>query len=216
MRGWPLPVDSGATMVQIVTYVGYRSGESGEPYWHSGLCPAAFIAILILSPSISNFIPSGLSRLFLRIRRTLWWPSSLMLYHLCKPILRLEMIFIAVLSFFAFFFQLNFVLIFVLAAVAGLFCVPRHLQPNCLSWKRTFGGKGKEYLVVVLLAAFIACIGALLSRGPQDYKPVPQSVQDRSPGLWGGFTAIPLIQYEMSTDFSGSVQRNSRWIARVK
>jgi chromate transporter len=118
-----------------------------------------------------------------------------------RPILRdWKVILIAVLSFFAFFFQLNFVLIFVFAAVAGLLLRPKtptmKAGPSGMAPMET--RKEKEYLIVVLLAAFI-CVLLLFS-----YLVDPR-ITNLSLGLskigalafGGGFTAIPLIQYEM-------------------
>ena len=57
-----------------------------------------------------------------------------------------KVILIAVLSFFAFFFQWNFVLIFVFAAVAGLLLRPKTPQTKAaLLWRGLFGsGEGKR------------------------------------------------------------------------
>jgi chromate transporter len=122
-----------------------------------------------------------------------------------RPILKdWKVILIAVLSFLAFFFQLNFVLIFVFAAAAGLL-----LRPKTPTMKAGSPGKvpmegkrEKECLIVVLLAAFI-CVLLLFS-----YLIDPR-ITNLSLGLskigalafGGGFTAIPLIQYEMVDRF---------------
>ena len=190
MRGVALcQLIPGATMVQIVTYIGYRvRGIWGALTAAVAFVLPAFIAILILSAIYFKF-------------HTLWFIQALfkglgaivvaIILNACitfgRPILRdWKVILIAVLSFFAFFFQLNFVLIFVLAAVAGLLLRPKTppTKPASPGSAPLEGGRGKEYLIVVLLAAFIClALVALLSRGSQDCEPLPQSVQDRSPGL---------------------------------
>jgi len=207
MRGVALcQLIPGATMVQIVTYVGYRvRGIWGALTATVAFVLPAFIAILILSAIYFKF-------------HTLWFIQALfkglgaivvaIILNACitfgKPILRdWKMIFIAVLSFFAFFFQLNFVLIFVLAAVAGFVLRPKTPPTKPASpGSAPLEGKGKEYLVVVLLAAFI-CVALALSY-LVDPKITSLSLNLSKIGalaFGGGFTAIPLIQYEMVDRF---------------
>ena len=207
MRGVALcQLIPGATMVQIVTYVGYRiRGIWGALTATVAFVLPAFIAILILSAIYFKF-------------HTLWFIQALfkglgaivvaIILNACitfgKPILRdWKMIFIAVLSFFAFFFQLNFVLIFVLAAVAGFVLRPKTPPTKPASpGSAPLEGKGKEYLVVVLLAAFI-CVALALSY-LADPKITSLSLNLSKIGalaFGGGFTAIPLIQYEMVDRF---------------
>ena len=129
MRGVALcQLIPGATMVQIVTYIGYRvRGIWGALTAAVAFVLPAFIAILILSAIYFKF-------------HTLWFIQALfkglgaivvaIILNACitfgRPILKdWKVILIAVLSFFAFFFQWNFVLIFVFAAVAGLLLRPK-------------------------------------------------------------------------------------------
>ena len=204
MRGVALcQLIPGATMVQIVTYIGYRvRGIWGALTAAVAFVLPAFIAILILSAIYFKF-------------HTLWLTQALfkglgalvvaIILNACitfgRPILRdWKVVLIAVLSFFAFFFQLNFVLIFVFAAVAGLLLHPKTptMKAGPPGKALMEGRKEKEYLTVVLLAAFI-CVLLLFS-----YLIDPR-VTALSLGLskigalafGGGFTAIPLIQYEM-------------------
>ncbi len=192
----------GATMVQIVTYIGYRvRGIWGALTAAVAFVLPAFIAILVLS--VIYFKYHGL-----------WFNQALfkglgaivvaIILNACVTFGRSvlndwKVILIAVLSFFAFFFQLNFVLIFVLAAVAGFV-----LRPKTPPTKPASPGsaplevKGKDYLVVVLLAAFI-CVALILSYSV-DPKIAGLSLNLSKIGalaFGGGFTAIPLIQYEM-------------------
>jgi chromate transporter len=207
MRGVALcQLIPGATMVQIVTYIGYRvRGIWGALTATVAFVLPAFIAILILSFIYFKF-------------HTLWFIEALfkglgaivvaIILNACitfgKPILRdWKVILIAVLSFFAFFFQLNFVLIFVLAAVAGFVLRPKTPPTKPASpGSAPLEGKGKEYLVVVLLAAFI-CVALALSY-LVDPKITSLSLNLSKIGalaFGGGFTAIPLIQYEMVDRF---------------
>ena len=207
MRGVALcQLIPGATMVQIVTYIGYRvRGIWGALTAAVAFVLPAFIALLILSAIYFKF-------------HTLWFIQALfkglgaivvaIILNACitfgRPILRdWKVILIAVLSFFAFFFQLNFVLIFVLAAVAGFVLRPKTPPTKPASpGSAPLEGKGKEYLVVVLLAAFI-CLALALSY-LVDPKITSLSLNLSKIGalaFGGGFTAIPLIQYEMVDRF---------------
>jgi chromate transporter len=208
MRGVALcQLIPGATMVQIVTYIGYRvRGILGALAASVAFVLPAFIALLILSAIYFKF-------------QTVWFIQALfkglgaivvaIILNACitfgRSVLKdWKVILIAALSFFAFFFQWNFVLIFVFAAVAGLL-----LRPKIPPMKAGPPGKApmeerkeKEYLIVVLLAAFI-CLLFIVS-----YLLDPR-ITALSLGLskigalafGGGFTAIPLIQYEMVDRF---------------
>ena len=190
MRGVALcQLIPGATMVQIVTYVGYRvRGILGALTAAVAFVLPAFIALLVLSAIYFKF-------------HTLWFIQALfkglgaivvaIILNACitfgRSILKdWKVILIAVLSFFAFFFQWNFVLIFVLAAVAGLLLRPKIPQTKAAppGGASLEVAKGKEYLIVVLLAAVICvAVGALLSHGSKNCCSLSQSLQDRSPGL---------------------------------
>jgi chromate transporter len=208
MRGVALcQLIPGATMVQIVTYIGYRMrGIWGALAAAVAFVLPAFIALLVLSAIYFEF-------------HTLWFVQALfkglgaivvaIILNACitfgRSILKdWKVILIALLSFLAFFFQLNLVLIFVLAAIAGLL-----LRPKIPPMKAGPSGeaplemaKDKEYLVIGLLAAFI-CLLFVVS-----YLLDPR-ITALSLGLskigalafGGGFTAIPLIQYEMVDRF---------------
>jgi chromate transporter len=207
MRGVALcQLIPGATMVQIVTYIGYRMrGIWGALTAAVAFVLPAFIAILILSAVYFKY-------------HSLWFIQVLfkglgaivvaIILNACvtfgKSILKdWKVILIAVLSFFAFFFKWNFVLIFVFAATAGLL-----LRPKIPETKAATAGsvplevKEKEYLVVVLLAALI-CAALVLSYFV-DPKIAVLSLNLSKIGalaFGGGFTAIPLIQYEMVDRF---------------
>jgi chromate transporter len=208
MRGLALcQLIPGATMVQIVTYVGYRvRGILGALTAAVAFVLPAFIALLVLSAIYFKF-------------HSLWFIQALfkglgaivvaIILNACitfgRSILKdWKVILIAALSFFAFFLQWNFVLIFVLAAVAGLLLRPKRPQAKAAP----SGGpslevvKGKEHLVVTLLAAFICLLFVVC------YLLDPR-ITALSLGLskigalafGGGFPAIPLIQYEIVDRF---------------
>ena len=207
MRGVALcQLIPGATMVQIVTYVGYRvRGILGALTAAVAFVLPAFIALLVLSAIYFKF-------------HSLWFIQALfkglgaivvaILLNACitfgKSILKdWKVILIAALSFFAFFFQWNFVLIFVLAAVVGFVLHPKIPQTKAAaSGGPSLDVKKKEYLIIALLAAVI-CLALIVSYV------VDPKITDLSLNLskigalafGGGFTAIPLIQYEMVDRF---------------
>ncbi len=208
MRGVALcQLIPGATMVQIVTYIGYRvRGIWGALTAAVAFVLPAFIALLALSAIYFRFhnlwviqaLFKGLGAIVVAI-----------ILNACitfgRSILKdWKVILIAFLSFFAFFFQWNFVLIFVLAAVAGLLLRPKKPQTKATP----SGGvplevaKEKEYLVLVLLAAFI-CVVLVFSYfiDPKITDLFLSLSKIGALAFGGGFTAIPLIQYEMVDRF---------------
>ena len=207
MRGVALcQLIPGATMVQIVTYIGYRMrGIWGALTAAVAFVLPAFIAILILSAVYFKY-------------HSLWFIQALfkgfgaiivaIILNACitfgRPVLKdWKVILIALLSFFGFFFQWNFVLIFVFAAAAGLLLRPKTPQTKAAAAGSTPGGapfevKKKEYLIIISLAAFV-CLALALSY-LVDPKVTSLSLNLSKIGalaFGGGFTAIPLIQYEM-------------------
>ena len=204
MRGMALcQLIPGATMVQIVTYIGYRvRGIWGALTAAVAFVLPAFIALIVLSAIYFRY-------------HSLWFFQALfkglgaivvaIILNACitfgRSVLKdWKVILIAVLSFFAFFFQWNFILIFAFTAVAGLLLRPKIPQAKATP----SGGKPletvreKEYFIVILLAAFI-CLMFVLSY-LTDPKITALSVSLSKIGalaFGGGFTAIPLIQYEM-------------------
>ena len=207
MRGVALcQLIPGATMIQIVTYVGYRvRGILGALTVAVAFVLPAFIALLVLSAIYFKF-------------HSLWFIQALfkglgaivvaILLNACitfgKSILKdWKVILIAALSFFAFFFQWNFVLIFVLAAVVGFVLRPKIPQTKAAaSGGPSLDVKKKEYLIIALLAAVI-CMALIVSYAV-DPKITVLSLNLSKIGalaFGGGFPAIPLIQYEMVDRF---------------
>src|SRR4030043_844542 len=152
MRGVALcQLVPGATMVQIVTYVGYRvRGILGALTAAVAFVLPAFIALLVLSAIYFEF-------------HTLWFIQALfkglgaivvaIILNACivfgRSILKdWKVILIAALSFFAFFLRWNFVLIFVFAAVTGFVLRPTiPLTQAAASGGPSLNVKKKEYLI---------------------------------------------------------------------
>jgi chromate transporter len=115
-----------------------------------------------------------------------------------------KVVLISVLSFFAFFLQWNFVLIFVFAAFAGLLLRLKRPQTKAVpSGKASLEVvKEKGYLVIGLLAAFI-CLALALSYlvNPKITALSLNLSKIGALAFGGGFPAIPLIQYEMVDRF---------------
>jgi chromate transporter len=195
----------GATMVQVVTYIGYRMrGIWGALTAAVAFVLPAFIAILILSAIYFEF-------------HTLWFVQALfkglgamvvaIILHACitfgSSILKdWKVILIALLSFFGFFFKLNFVLIFILAAFAGLLLRPKTSKTKAAPSGGAPSKVTKEYLIDGLLAAFICVL--LLFSYLIDPRITSLSLDLSKIGalaFGGGFTAIPLIQYEVVDRF---------------
>jgi len=208
MRGVALcQLIPGATMLQIITYIGYRvRGIWGALTAGVAFVLPAFIALLALSAIYFKY-------------HSLWLIQALfkglgaivvaIILNACitfgRSVLKdWKVVLIALLSFYAFFSEWNFVLICVFAAVAGLLLRLKKPQTKA----GASGGpplevaKEKEYLIVVLLAGFI-CLALVVS-----YLIDPK-ITALSLGLskigalafGGGFPAIPLIQYEMVDRF---------------
>jgi len=207
MRGVALcQLIPGATMVQIVTYVGYRvRGILGALTAAVAFVLPAFVALLVLSAIYFRY-------------HSLWFVQALfkglgaivvaIILNACitfgRSVLKdWKVALIALSSFIAFFFQWNFILIFVMAAIAGFVLRPKTPQTKAAaSGGPSLDVKKKEYLIIALLAAVI-CLALIVSYV------VDPKITDLSLNLskigalafGGGFTAIPLIQYEMVDRF---------------
>jgi chromate transporter len=209
MRGVALcQLIPGATMVQIVTYIGYRvRGMLGALTAAVAFVLPAFIALLALSAIYFKF-------------HSLWFVEALfkglgavvvaILLNACltfgRPILKdWKTVLIALLSFLGFFFRWNFVLIFVLAALAGLFLRPRRPQAKAAppGGVPLQAAREKEYFIVALLAAFIGLLLAFSYVIDPRITNLSLSLSKIGAlAFGGGFTAIPLIQFEMVDRFN--------------
>jgi chromate transporter len=194
-------------MVQIVTYIGYRvRGVWGAFTAAVAFVFPAFIALLVLSAIYFRF-------------HSLWFIQILfkglgaivvaIILNACitfgRPILKdWKVILIAVLSFAAFLLRWNFVLIFVLAALAGLLLRPKlpQAKPAPSAGGSSQDVKEREFLIIVLLAAFICVVVVLSHFIDPNITTLSLSLSKIGAlAFGGGFTAIPLIQYEMVDRF---------------
>lgn len=200
----------GATFVQLSTYIGYRL----RGIWGAFVCAIAFVLpafalILILSTvyfKLGNlwFIQSlfkGLGAVVVAIIFNAF-------INFGKPILKdWKAVLIAVLSFVAFLLHLNIVLVFVLAGVLALLLRPVMAagKPGSVppSPKATVAAKkGGDNLFLGVLAiliggVFVVCflLDAQLSYLALNLSKVGALA------FGGGFTIIPLIQYEVVDKF---------------
>jgi chromate transporter len=207
MRGMALcQLIPGATMVQIVTYIGYRvRGIWGALVAAIAFVLPAFIVLLLLSAIYFRF-------------HSLWFIEALfkglsaivvaIILNACitfgRSVLKDWKVAVIVgLTFFAFLFQWNFVLIFILAAVAGLVLRPKIPQTKAVaSGSNPLEVKKGEYLILVFLAVLI-CLMLVLSY-LVDSRITSLSLSLSKIGalaFGGGFTALPLIQYEIVDRF---------------
>ncbi|HLA26557.1 MAG TPA: chromate efflux transporter [Syntrophales bacterium] len=203
MRGVALcQLIPGAIMVHIVTYIGYRvRGIWGALTAAVAFVLPAFVALLALSAIYFKF-------------HGLWFMESLfrglgaiviaILLNACitfgKSVLKdWKVIVISVFSFFAFLFHLNIVLIFVLAAVAGLLLRPETVQTKALppGGPRRETGEENPRLILLALAACIAVVLGLCYLIDPRIAHVSLSLSKIGAVAFGAFTAIPLIQHDM-------------------
>jgi chromate transporter len=198
----------GATNVQMVTYIGYRlRGIWGALASAIAFTLPAFIAIVVLST------------IYFRMQ-TLWFIQALfkglgaivvaIILNACInlgwSILKdWQVILIAVLSFFGFFFRLNVLLIFILAGVTALLLYPKQSKvetepsPEGLD---QITKKRRETFFLGLLAVLI-CVGLLLCYliDPLITYLSLTLLKIGALAFGGGFTMIPLIQYEVVDRF---------------
>ncbi len=204
MRGVALcQLVPGATMVQIVTYIGYRvRGIPGALTAAVAFVLPAFIALLALSALYFRFhslwfilaLFKGLGAIVLAI-----------ILNACVTFGRnvltdWKTVAIALLSFVAFFFRWNLMLIFVLAAVAGLLLRLKHAPagPAPSEGNRSEGAKGKEHLLVAAVAAVVCLLLILSYFVDQRIAALSLNLAKIGAVAFGGmFTGIPLMQYEL-------------------
>ncbi|MEI7670799.1 MAG: chromate efflux transporter [Deltaproteobacteria bacterium] len=193
----------GATMVQIVTYIGYRvRGIPGALTAAVAFVLPAFVALLALSALYFRF-------------HSLWFIQALfkglgaivlaIILNACltfgKNVLTdWKTVAISLLSFVAFFFRWNLMLIFVLAAVAGLLLRLKHTPDGATpsGGNHLEGAKGKEHLLVAGVAA-VVCLLFIFSYlvDPQITTLSLNLAKIGAVAFGGMFTGIPLMQYEL-------------------
>jgi chromate transporter len=199
----------GATMVQIVTYVGYRV----RGFWGALLSSIAFVL-----PAFAGLV--FLSAFYFKMQT---FPFVQALFNvlgaivialilnagifLGKTILKdWKVVLISVLSFGAFLYKLNILLVFLLAAVTALLLRPKINQPKVAPASEKPEMKkenGKDRLLLGLLAVLILA-GFLFTYA---WDPRLASLcfilsKIGSLAFGGGFTAIPMIQYEVVDRFN--------------
>ncbi len=199
----------GATFVQLSTYIGYRL----RGIWGAFVCAIAFVLpafalLLILSTvyfKLGNlwFIQSlfkGLGAIVVAIVLNAFMNFG-------KPILKdWKAVLIAILSFLGFLLQLNTVLVFIVAGVLALLLratIAGKAAPAPLSQGAIESPKKKDdslflgVLALLIVAVFGVCyfLNAQLSYLAMTLSKVGALA------FGGGFTIIPLIQYEVVDKF---------------
>lgn len=204
MKGLALcQITPGATFVMLSTYIGYRL----RGIWGALVCAVAFVIPSFLLLMI-------LSALYFKLG-DLWYIKSLFkglgaivvaivlnaLINFGKPILKdWKVVLIALLSFFAFLWRWNAILVFLLAAIIALILRPMDGKPAAAPPPASpppLAARG-NYLFLGLLAL---CIASLFVIGYWGNTVLFQLAITLSKvgflSFGGGFTTISLIQYEV-------------------
>ena len=194
----------GATMVQMVTYIGYRlRGFWGALLSSIAFVLPAFVVLIILSALYFKMQTLPFIQVLFKVLGTI--VIALVLnagISLGKSILKdWKVVLISVLSFVAFFYKLNILLVFILAATAALLLRPKINQPKAASSSEKpeqEKKKGKDYLLLGLLAGLILAV-LLITYVLDPLLTYLCLILSKIGALafGGGFTTIPLIQYEM-------------------
>ncbi len=199
----------GATFVQLSTYIGYRL---------RGIWGAFISAIAFVLPAFALLLI--LSTLYFKWGN-LWFIQSLFkglgaivvaivlnaFINFGKPIVKdWKVVLIAILSFFGFLFRLNTVLVFILAAVIALLLRPtiaaKPGPPPPSQGVTETAKEGWDSLFLGVLAVLIGIIFAVcywLNAQLSYLAMILSKVGALAFG--GGFTIIPLIQYEVVDKF---------------
>jgi chromate transporter len=192
----------GATMVQIVTYVGYRlRGFWGALLSSIAFVLPAFVVLIILSTLYFKMQTLPFIQVLFKVLGTI--VIALILnagISLGKSILKdWKVILISVLSFVAFFYRLNVLLVFLFAAVAALLLRSKISQPKAASSsEKPEKERGKDHLLMGLLLGVILA-GLLITYVLDPRLTYLCLILSKIGALafGGGFTTIPLIQYEL-------------------
>jgi len=199
----------GATFVQMSTYIGYRL----RGIWGAFVCAIGFVLpafVLIL----------GLSSIYFALGN-LWFIQSLFkglgaivvaivlnaFINFGKPILKdWKIVLIAVLSFFGFLFQLNTVLVFIVAGVLALLLRPaiagKTVPAAPMQGIVDTAKKGGDSLFLGVLAVLIGIIFAVCYGLNAQLSYLAMTLSKVGAlAFGGGFTIIPLIQYEVVDKF---------------
>ena len=198
----------GATFVQLSTYIGYRL----RGIWGAFICATAFVIPAFILLAI-------LSTLYFNLGN-LWFIESLFkglgaivvavvlnaFISFGKPILKdWKIVFISIFSFLAFLFRWNIVLVFILAAAAALLLQPKVSRaapvspPAELSLPQKKGGDYPFLGVLAILICLIFVICYLVNIPLFNLSVALSKIGALAFG--GGFTIIPMIQYEVVDRF---------------
>jgi len=198
----------GATNVQLVTYIGYRL---------RGIWGALFSAIAFTLPAFIFMVI--LSAIYFKAQ-TLWFIEALfkglgaivvaIVINACitlsRSILRdWKVVLISFLSFFGFFFRWNVILVFILAALAALLLRPKGTKTKSPSHHEDLKlttKNGKDYLILGGLIILV-CLGLIFAYVINPKITHLSLILSKIGALafGGGFTMIPLIQYEVVDHF---------------
>jgi chromate transporter len=194
----------GATMVQMVTYIGYRlRGFWGAFLSSIAFVLPAFVVLIILSALYFKMQTLPFIQILFKVLGTI--VIALILnagISLGKSILKdWKVVLISVLSFVAFFYKLNVLLVFMFAAVAASLLRPKINQPKAASSSEKSEqekNKGKDRLLLGLLAGLILA-GLFITYVLDPRLTYLCLILSKIGALafGGGFTTIPLIQYEL-------------------
>ena len=199
----------GATFVMLATYIGYRL----RGIWGAFICAVAFVipAFILLVVLSAIYFKWG----------DLWFIQSLFrglgamvvaivlnaFINFAKPIIKdWKIVSIAILSFFGFVWRLNAALVFVMAAVIALVLRPTMTSktvpaPSSQALIRP-ALKGRDMLFLGALAALIGLIFAVCYEFNTQLAYLALTLSKVGAlAFGGGFTIIPLIQYEVVDHF---------------
>jgi chromate transporter len=198
----------GATFVQLATYIGYRL----RGIWGAFICAIAFVLPAFVLLVI-------LSTLYFKLGN-LWFIQSLFrglgaivvaivlnaFINFGKPLFKdWKGALIAILSFFGFLWRLNIVLVFTLAALAALALRPpveKAGPPSPPGGINASGGPKGNYLFLGTLAVLICGIFVVCYLADVELSYLALTLSKIGAlAFGGGFTIIPMIQYEVVDHF---------------
>jgi chromate transporter len=198
----------GATFVQLSTYIGYRL----RGIWGALTCAIAFVLPAFFLLLILSILYFGLGNL--------WFIQALFkglgaivlaivlnaLINFGKPIFKdWKGVLIAALSFLGFLFRLSTVLVFILAAGAALLLrlsVGKPAPASSPEGQRAALQGKRDYLFLVPLAALIGAVFVVCYALNAELFSLSLTLSKTGAlAFGGGFTIIPLIQYEVVDHF---------------
>ncbi|NWF92082.1 MAG: chromate efflux transporter [Syntrophaceae bacterium] len=201
----PIP---GATLLQMATYTGYRlRGIQGALIAASAFILPAFISLLVLSSVYFKFqslwliqaLFKGLGAMVVAIVLN----ASITLGRSIMKDWKISLI--TLLSFLGFFLHLNILFVFLFAAVAALLLRPKIPEPTIPSPPERLKKEGSIKTDLILLGSLAVLILMSLTLSYLVSPPLASLFLVLSKvgalAFGGGFTMIPLIQYEVVDRF---------------